>query len=55
MNIAAYLAWVAIGSELWFADVEGTGLIPVNYVAATAITPAIASLCTALIMAWRFD
>ena len=38
MNIAAYVAWVAVGSELWFADINSTGLIPVNFVAATAIT-----------------
>ena len=38
INIAAYIAWVAVGSELWFADIKSTGLIPVNFVDATAIT-----------------
>jgi signal transduction histidine kinase len=27
MNIAAYVAWVAIGSEIWFDDLNSTGLV----------------------------
>lgn len=28
MNIAAYIAWLAVGSELWFDDINGTGVLP---------------------------
>lgn len=38
MNIAAYVAWAAVGSELWFYDIKGTGLIPVNRLVATVLT-----------------
>ncbi len=38
MNIAAYIAWAAIGSELWFDDIKGTGLIPADTLVATVLT-----------------
>ena len=28
MNFAAYIAWAAIGSEIWFNDLNGTGVVP---------------------------
>ena len=44
MNIAAYVAWAAVGSELWFDDIKGTGLIPVNRLVATVLTLHVAYL-----------
>ncbi len=37
MNIAAYIAWLAIGLEFWFADIKSTGLIPADVLVATTI------------------
>lgn len=37
MNIAAYIAWLAIGLEFWLGDIKSTGLIPTNMLAATTI------------------
>ena len=37
MNIAAYVAWLAIGLEFWFDDIKSTGLIPANMLAVTTI------------------
>ena len=38
MNVAAYIAWLAIGLEFWFDDIKSTGLIPAGMVVATTIT-----------------
>ncbi|MGH8049678.1 MAG: sensor histidine kinase [Arenimonas sp.] len=44
MNIAAYVAWMAIGSEIWFDDLNGTGLIPAEMLVATTVALHIAYL-----------
>jgi signal transduction histidine kinase len=37
MNIAAYIAWLAIGLEFWFTDIKSTGLIPFHTLGVTTI------------------
>jgi signal transduction histidine kinase len=44
MNIAAYVAWVAIGGEIWFDDLNSTGLVPAEILGATTVTLHIAYL-----------
>lgn len=44
MNIAAYIAWAAIGSELWFNEIRSTGLVPADLLVATILTLHIAYL-----------
>lgn len=31
MNLAAYIAWAAIGTEIWFDNLHGTGLVPASW------------------------
>lgn len=38
MNIAAYVAWVAIGGEIWFDDLNSTGLVPADLLLASTVT-----------------
>jgi signal transduction histidine kinase len=38
MNVAAYIAWLAIGLEFWFDSIKSTGLIPADMLVATTIT-----------------
>lgn len=44
MNIAAYVAWVAIGGEIWFDDLNSTGFVPAEILRATTVTLHIAYL-----------
>lgn len=37
MNIAAYIAWLAIGLEFWFSNIKSTGLIPTDMLVVTTI------------------
>jgi len=54
MNFAAYVAWAAIGSEIWFDDLNGTGVVPVSILLAVTVTLHIAYLvcfvvCTVIV------
>lgn len=44
MNIAAYAAWVAIGGEIWFDNLNGTGLVPDDMLVTTTVALHIAYL-----------
>ncbi len=44
MNIAAYIAWAAIGAELWFNEIRSTGLAPADLLVATILSLHIAYL-----------
>ncbi|MEO8002735.1 MAG: histidine kinase [Arenimonas sp.] len=44
MNFAAYVAWAAIGSEIWLDNLNGTGVVPVSALVTTTIVLHIAYL-----------
>ncbi len=44
MNFAAYVAWAAIGSEIWFEDLNSTGVVPASMLGALTVSLHIAYL-----------
>ncbi len=53
MNIAAYIAWAAIGTELWFDELHSTGLVQTPWLGALAVALHSAFLLCFVLCIWQ--